>query len=128
LSYFIVCPSLQVRTLLNQHRRESLKEGDLSSLPLHGLSSHDTLLLLQAYLNATSDVQTVALLSSHVFPDPSQYPKPRRWLAAYESLLQGGALFEERALLREARIMQAREWGLGGKEVEPMSQVVLRCN
>jgi hypothetical protein len=37
-------------------------------------------------------------------------------------------LFEERALLREARIMQAREWGLGGKEVEPMSQVVLRCN
>lgn len=111
--------SAKLRDLL----ADTISFGDLAGLCLTGLCSPDTLVLLQNYLDRSSDIQTVALLAAHA--PISLGPEVNRWIEAYEAELHALGMFAERARFREGRGRLARE---RGESVERPRQIFLRCH
>ena len=75
-----------------------VENGDIEALLLTG-ASNDGLELLQHYVEATSDVQTVSLVILHSLPSPFYFnPKVTAWVESYRNILNCWRLWNKRAL------------------------------
>jgi hypothetical protein len=79
-------PDAQLGALMSSLVSKSVAAGSIGALPLTGLGL-DALPLLQAYLDRTADVQSVALLSARGSAALARHPRAQRWLAVYRDLL-----------------------------------------
>ncbi|KAI9908639.1 hypothetical protein PsorP6_016417 [Peronosclerospora sorghi] len=94
------CRFLQADELLAfvaQYEAESLECGRLEGLIVTGLNT-DGVRLLQAYLDRTGDIQTLALLAARLPSSYVAHVSPLdTWIESYKDLLNHWQLFHERA-------------------------------
>ncbi|TYZ68686.1 hypothetical protein PybrP1_006619 [[Pythium] brassicae (nom. inval.)] len=92
-----------LRAFVAQHEDECEQVGRLEGLILSGLNAAG-IRILQAYLDATGDIQTLALLAARL---PSSFveqtPPLGNWVVIYQDLLNQWQLFHERARLDVGR-------------------------
>ncbi|KAI0355754.1 hypothetical protein OH77DRAFT_1402535 [Trametes cingulata] len=106
-----------------------IHDGDIDGIFVTGLTTSG-MELLQAYLDLSGDVQTVALLSS-LPPTRAQDARANRWLNSYRDLLDGWRLFHHRCQLDIDRGRVFRD-AIENGEIRPFDwapkQLILRCN
>jgi len=113
----------QLKEFLAHNQKEVVNKGDLEGLILTGIDSvGGGLNLLQSYLDNTGDIQTVALILSHVSINRVKDRRIGEWTETYQELLDHWQLWFERA-----RFDVGRSKNLGGRQnISP--QVFARCN
>ena len=76
-----------LKLFLEKLKLDCLEAANLEAIILNGLTSHSSFLLLQRYLDFTSDIQTVSLLAAHILSNsPSSLPHHRilnQWILLY---------------------------------------------
>jgi hypothetical protein len=105
----------------------AVMQADLEGLLLTGLGTTRGSELLQAYVDATADVQTAAILAAHVPTVPAASTAPPAdasrdvlrvradaWLYAYRSLLDAWKLWHVRAKFDTSRAVMLAGWGATG--------------
>ncbi|KIP06122.1 hypothetical protein PHLGIDRAFT_107382 [Phlebiopsis gigantea 11061_1 CR5-6] len=104
-------------------------DGDIEGLIVTGLTPQG-MDILQAYLDASGDVQTAAVLSS-LHPARAQESRTERWLDAYRDLLDDWKLYHHRCQLDVDRGRILNE-AIQAGEIHPFRwtppQMILRCN
>ena len=106
-----------------------IHDGDIEGLIVSGLTSQG-MDILQTYLDASGDIQTVSLLAS-LNPARAQEGRTERWLEAYRDLLDEWKLFHYRCQfdIDRGRILND---AIQGGEIQPFRftppQMILRCN
>lgn len=106
-----------------------IHDGDIEGLIVSGLTSQG-MDILQAFLDASGDIQTVSLLAS-LNPARAQEGRTERWLDAYRDLLDEWKLFHFRCQfdIDRGRILND---AVQSGEIQPFkftpSQMILRCN
>lgn len=103
----------QLTNFLKDRYNRCLRHASLHGLLLTGLTSL-AIPLLQAYLDRTSDIQTVSLLST--FIPPSQLNKGERrqvekWVEGYRNLLDSWGMWSERSDFDVLRFERLRRLG-----------------
>ena len=88
---------------------------------------------LQAYLDRTSDLQSVALICSTMVPSRFRDPLAERWIEAYRSLLDTWGLQSLRAAFDLARREQSEQGDTPAPALRPAgtaapAQIYVRCN
>jgi len=92
----------QFTTWVEEASQHAVREGDLNALVLTGLSPLGCE-LLQSYVDHTSDVQTAALLMTHVVPVVFENERATLWLETYRELLDMWQMWHHRARLDVTR-------------------------
>ncbi len=109
---------------LDQQLRRCVEDGDLQGLPLTGLTqSHGTIDLLQNYLDRTSDLQTVAVISC--FIHGRSRGRTDHWIEQYRTLLNRWRLRMDRVDFDVGRGAILRQQGA---EREYPVRTIVRCN
>ena len=114
---------------LNDTKDSCIQHGVIEGLLVTGLTPQG-MDILQAYLDITGDLQSVAILGN-LNPARARDPRSGRWLDRYRDLLDQWKLFHFRCQLDidQGRILQG---AIERYEIEPFEwtpkQVVLRCN
>lgn len=104
-------------------------DGDIEGLLVSGLTPQG-MEILQTYLDASGDIQTVALLAS-LNPARANERRTERWLDSYRDLLDEWKLFHHRCQfdIDRGRILND---AIQNGEVQPFRwtppQMILRCN
>lgn len=115
---------------LRRLQDEARTAGDISGLIVSGLTPSG-LTILRAWLDRTGDVQSAALVASHVVPARVRDAAVDRWVDAYRALLDQWQLFHERCQFDISRgeLLQAamREGDMDPFEWAPR-QIVPKCN
>lgn len=121
---------ISLGSYLRRLQDEARSAGDISGLVVSGLTPSG-LSIIRAWLDRTGDVQSAALLASHVAPARTCDPAVDRWVEAYRGLLDRWQLFHERCQfdIDRGEVLQAavREGSIEPFEWAPR-QIVLRCN
>jgi hypothetical protein len=92
---------------------------------LTGLTdSKEAVSLLQAYIDKTGDIQTVALIAAQFWPTKRVKARYERWIETYERLLQSWDLCVARARIEQARGRLAREQNVSFR---PPKEIIVRC-
>lgn len=82
---------------LHQLMVKLIDEGDLSGILLTG-NSNDSVMMLQSFLEATGDIQSVCLLAVRMFPtEVIESPTVQLWITSYTTLLDSWHLWNQRA-------------------------------
>uniref|UniRef100_A0A1A9V9G8 Uncharacterized protein n=1 Tax=Glossina austeni TaxID=7395 RepID=A0A1A9V9G8_GLOAU len=101
--------------------QKSIEKGDLNGLLLTG-ESHDGINILQAYMDSTFDMQTVALIAINYFHrDLYNDQRIQFWITSYMDCLNSWGFWEKRAEL-EIKIANLRSSN------RPARTVYLSCN
>ncbi|EKM54852.1 uncharacterized protein PHACADRAFT_29989 [Phanerochaete carnosa HHB-10118-sp] len=106
-----------------------IHDGDIEGLIVSGLTSQG-MDILQTFLDASADIQTVSLLTS-LNPARAQEGRTERWLGAYRDLLDEWKLFHHRCQfdIDRGRILND---AIQSGEIQPFRftppQMILRCN
>lgn len=119
----------ELTTYLRRIVQTGVHEGDIETLLVSGLTPQG-MDILQAYLDTTGDVQTVALFAA-LNPARARDKRVERWLDTYRDLLDSWKLFHYRCQLdidRGRILSDAIQQG----EVMPFKwtkpEILLRCN
>lgn len=115
-------PDQALSTFLADQSNQAVAKGSLHGVVLFGLTSTSVSPLLQAYLDRTSDLQTVAIIGATLF---EQDDKVGRWIEDYRQLLNGWKLYRARVSFDIVRGEIARSYG---RNIETPRQVIVRCN
>ncbi|KAJ1917360.1 hypothetical protein IWQ60_007804, partial [Tieghemiomyces parasiticus] len=110
---------------VKENTEATTKTGNLEGLILTGLTDHD-MPLLRAYVNATADVQTAALILSFSSVQPSPDSVKDRCVEGYRDLLDQWTMYTTRANFDIARGKWFRRYHI----TTPMmaqSQTIVRC-
>ena len=106
-----------------------IHNGDIEGLLISGLS-HQGMDILQNYLDASGDIQTVAMLAS-LNPARAHESRTERWLDTYRDLLDDWKLFHHRCQfdIDRGRVLND---AIQNGEIQPFrwtpQQMILRCH
>ncbi len=105
---------------LERLKESAVAQGELDGLLLSGLGNEAAIELLAQYVSRTGDVQSGALLVSHVFPRLVQDRRCGVWIELYCEFLDRWQLWKERAHFDSQRLALS--------EQKPAKQIFARCN
>ena len=89
-----------LRSFLDLSLRQCLQKGNLEGLIITGLDRRGVgTMIIQSYVDKTSDVQTAALVVSRVIPADAEKRISNEWLENYRDLLNNLQLWHSRAAL-----------------------------
>ncbi len=88
---------------VSKKTQELAKSGALEGLLLTGLTDSKAVDLFEHYVNFTADVQSAAVVLSHVVPKKFKDARVDKWVKLYRELLDHWELFHERAKFDIAR-------------------------
>ena len=89
-----------LRSFLDLSLRQCLQTGNLEGLVITGLDRRGVgIMIIQSYVDKTSDVQTAALVVSRVIPADGEKRISNEWLENYRDLLNNLQLWHSRAAL-----------------------------
>ena len=121
-----------LKSYLQRIARDASQTGNIDAIIVTGLTKQG-LDVLQAYVDRTGDVQTVAIMGSYVSPVKFQDRRVDKWLNTYRDMLDGFRLHAERVGLdieRGQLVLDALQNGEGmtlSKDLVP-PQILIRCH
>lgn len=119
----------ELSSYLRRIQDRCIHDGDIEGLVVSGLTPQG-MDILQTYLDASGDIQTVALMAS-LNPARAHESRTERWLDAYRDLLDNWKLFHHRCQFDIDRGRVLNE-AIQNGEIQPFRwtphQVILRCN
>ena len=105
-------PNHTLQSLLRKLVQRAVVAGSISALCLTGLSQN-AVPLLQAYIDRTSDVQSVVLLTSRGPPSLLMHQRVKTWLSIYSNLLNSWRFYHARCAMDIAFAARIRKGGDG---------------
>ncbi|XP_074600289.1 GATOR complex protein mio [Brevipalpus obovatus] len=91
-------PDKELKGFIDSSTSSLIENGSIDGLLLTGVSN-EGLDLLQRYVEATSDIQSVSFVILHALPDPlCKDPRALLWVENYRNILDCWRLWQKRAL------------------------------
>jgi WD repeat-containing protein mio len=121
-----------LKSYLQRITADASQTGNIDAIIVTGLTKQG-LDILQAYVDRTGDVQTVAIMGSYVCPVKFHDRRVERWLNAYREMLDGFRLHPERVgfdIERGQLVLDALQNGESlslSRELVP-PQILIRCH